>query len=179
MFFCKCQLYLYQASNISNYMYYLPKKSPYSLPLEWLCDKSIKCTMGTIWILHDVHITAFHPIPEAQLHIYYVYIILLLIFPLRYQDLTALLRPKGMKRNIYFSFFLTPFEPWLALFLLLLNLPHLPAWSTATTREHPCEAGVVKAGQTGGDGQPVQETEIPADNQHHLKHQGKAKKILV
>ena len=34
--------------------------------------------------------------------------------------------------------------------------------------EHPGQAGVVVAGQAGQDGQPVQETQVPADDQHSL-----------
>ena len=40
--------------------------------------------------------------------------------------------------------------------------------SAQRSGEHPGQAGVVVTGQTGQNGQPVQEAQVPTDDQHNL-----------
>ena len=47
----------------------------------------------------------------------------------------------------------------------LLDVSHMSAQRSG---EHPGQAGVVVTGQTGQNGQPVQEAQVPTDDQHNL-----------
>lgn len=50
--------------------------------------------------------------------------------------------------------------------VLLLDLQHLLSGSR---RKQETQGGIVEARQTGNYCQPVQETEVPAQDQHHLE----------
>ena len=54
-------------------------------------------------------------------------------------------------------------NPLLLPLLQLSNLLHSP------TREQPREKAVIKTEDAGKDSEPVEETEVAAQNQHHLQ----------
>ena len=58
-------------------------------------------------------------------------------------------------------------RPPLSLFLPVLELCHLPPGALA---EEPAEGAIIKAEDGRQDGQPVEEAEVAADDQHHLQH---------
>lgn len=56
--------------------------------------------------------------------------------------------------------------------LLLLNLQDLVLEAARPRGKQATQGGIIKAGEAGHDGQPVQEAQVPADDEDHLQGDG-------
>lgn len=60
-------------------------------------------------------------------------------------------------------------EPWGGLLTTALQLQHTILHPPTPGAEQEGQAAVIEAGDAGHDGQPVEEAQVPTDDEQHLK----------